>query len=225
MVGEDRVYGQFRWYNREVDNTQYHMWTSPTFSNLQAVVRQYFELFGWEAGNSRGYASVGVLTPPDNLASLGSATYAGQVVAELSSNFEDPSLFTYRSRLWGALTMEANFSESNISGRIDDLRSEAPGTSYTNQYWERMSGTTSIEILEGEIDGNRFHAEWEGRDEMTNPALHSSVLGFDGSLLGEFYGPNGEETGGVITGQRELGSESTFDAPHQLIHGVFGAER
>ena len=225
VVGEDQIYGHYRWYNREVDNTQYHMWTHPTFSNLQPVVRQYFGLFGWGAGNSRGFASAGVLTRPDNLARLSSATYTGQVVADWWSNFEDPNLSTYRSRLWGALTLEANFSEGNISGRIDDLWSEAPGTAYTNQYWERLSGTTSIEVLEGEIDGNRFHAEWIGRDETTNPALHSSVLGFDGSLLGEFYGPNGEETGGVITGQRELGSESTFDAPHQIINGVFGAER
>ena len=225
VVGEDHVYGHYRSYLSEVDNIPVRMWTHPTFSNLQPVVRQYFWLFGWEAGNSpgqsfaRGFASAGVLTPPDNLASLGRATYAGQVVADWWNNFEDPNISTYVSRFWGALTLEADFSEGNVSGQIDELQAEAPGTAYSNDYWEHLSDTTSIEILEGGIDGNRFHADWVGRDETVNPPLHNSVLGFDGSLLGEFYGPNGEEVGGVITGQRESTNQN------QLIHGVFGAER
>ena len=217
VVGEDQVYEHYRWYRREVDNIHYDMWTHPTFYNLQPVDRQYFGLFGWEADGRRGFASSGVLTPPDRLTSLGSATYEGQMVADSWNNFLDPNLYTNRARLWGALTLEANFSNATVAGAIDELWYEPPGTAFTNEQWSQFPATTSIEILEGDIEGNRFHADWEGRDTNSSADLSNSVLGFDRSLLGEFYGPYGEEVGGVITGQRE--------SDDQLIHGVFGAEK
>ena len=93
---------------------------------------------------------------------------------------------------------------------------ESPGSAYTDS-WEMMSDTTSIEILPGNIDGNRFHAEWEGRDTNTSPDLLYSVLGFEGSMLGEFYGPYGEEVGGVLTGRSE--------ATYHVVNGRFGAAK
>ena len=119
--------------------------------------------------------------------------------------------------MWGALTLEAVFSDGTVSGDIDTIWVEPPGTAYTNEHWEQLPNTTSIEILEGEIAENRFHAEWEGRDTNSNPDLRYSVIGLEGSMLGEFYGPEGEEVGGVITGQRE--------STNQLVNGVFGADR
>ena len=113
--------------------------------------------------------------------------------------------------------MEADFSNSSIEGEIASLWAEPPGTAFSNCCWEQLPSTTSIEILPGEITENRFHGDWEGRDTVANPDLRYSLLGLKGSLLGEFYGPDGEEIGGVITGQRE--------STDQVINGVFGADK
>jgi hypothetical protein len=191
------------------------VWSAPTFSNLQSVPRDYFALFGWQANFIRGFGSAGVLTPPDTLTDLGSATYEGQMVADLWDSFSEPELFDNLGRMWGALTLDANFSDGEIEGAIDEIWIEPPGTAFTNTAWYQLPDTTSISIEEGTIDGNRFHAAWEGHDTDTGSADTNSVRDFEGAMLGEFYGPNGEEIGGVITGQREGTSD--------VINGRFGA--
>ena len=217
VIDQDQVYGHYITYEREIDHTEYYMWNNPVFSNLQPVYRQYFGLFGWAVSGRRGYASAGVLTPIDRLTSLGSATYKGQMVADGWNNPLTPSLFENRGRIWGALTLEANFLGGSVEGEITDLWAEPPGTAFSNCCWEQFSNATWIEVLPGSITGNRLHAEWEGRDTRTSPEPRYTFLGTSGSLLGEFYGPHGEEVGGVITGQRE--------STDQLVNGVFGADR
>ena len=213
----DEAYGHFTEFSREVDNAQFLVWSAPTFSPLQPVHRDYFTLAGWQVGyDFRGYASVGVLTSPERLTS-GGATYEGQVVADLWNNFLTPDSFDDLVRFWGALSLDADFSAGEISGKIDYLEVEPAGTAYSNCCWEQLSVTTYIEILPGSIAGNRFHADWIGREPNASTDWPHHVRGFDGSLLGEFYGPNGEEAGGVITGQRE--------ERNQFINGRFGAEK
>ena len=66
----------------------------------------------------------------------------------------------------------------------------------------------------------RFTADWEGRDSGETP-LEDSVRGFTGTMLGEFYGPAGEEVGGVLRGHRD----ATASTPEQILNGFFSAGR
>ena len=120
--------------------------------------------------------------------------------------------FDNRGTVWGEMTLEADFSGGSISGEVDELWIEDHGDSYTDT-WVQLAATNSIQISDGTIDENRFHADWEGQDTDTSSALTHSMRDFDGSLLGEFYGPNGEEAGGVLTGERE--------STNQIINGRF----
>ena len=76
-----------------------------------------------------------------------------------------------------------------------------------------------IEVV-GHIADGRFTAEWEGHDSGAGPA-EASVGGFTGTMLGEFYGPAGEEVGGVLRGHRD----ATATTPEQIFNGFFSAGR
>ena len=76
-----------------------------------------------------------------------------------------------------------------------------------------------IDIVGSIMDG-RFTADWEGHDSGGTPA-EESVRGFTGTMLGEFYGPAGEEVGGVLRGHRD----ATATTPEQIFNGFFSAGR
>ena len=65
------------------------------------------------------------------------------------------------------------------------------------------------------IDEGRFTADWTGQDSNPDSSALESVRGFVGSLFGEFYGPNGEEVGGVLNGHRD----ATDTTPEQVVSG------
>ena len=113
--------------------------------------------------------------------------------------------------LWGEMTLEADFSEGTISGDVDNLWYLPP-----EQEWLRMPETNSLVISNGEVVESRFHADWHGQDTDADSDYSESVRDLDGSMLGAFYGPNGEEVGGVFTGQREETDE--------VLNGRFGGE-
>ena len=60
-----------------------------------------------------------------------------------------------------------------------------------------------------------------GQDSDSDAPASESVRGFEGSMLGEFYGPNGEEVMGVLNGRRD----ATDTTPEQVMSGVLGADR
>ena len=202
-------------YYKQTDDAQFWFWHAPMYSDFKPVARQYFSLVGWIEGTDegwpRGYSSYGVLTPAGRLVSLGSATYEGHILADVWQNFTGTEQADIRGELWGEMTLEAEFSEGTISGNVDNLWYTTP-----EQELLRVPETNSLLISGGEIDGNRFHADWQGEDTDTDSLLKDSVRGLEGSMLGAFYGPNGEEVGGVFTGEREETDE--------VIHGRFGGE-
>ena len=206
--------GEIDYYQKTVGSTTYGFAHAPIYEGdrvPKVVHRRYFQLFAWDTGELRGYAALGALTPSQTLVNLGSATYEGHIIAERHNNFTDPNFREVRDLIWGRLTLEADFSASTISGEVGNLAIRpAAGT------WTQAPDTNSIAISNGDIDGSRFHAEWAGQDTDTSSALEDSFRGFEGSMLGEFYGPNGEEVGGVFTGERA--------ATDQVINGRFGGE-
>lgn len=202
------------YYQKTVGGTTYGFAHAPLYAGdpvPKAVHRRYFQIFAWDTGELRGYAAHGAVTLSQSLVNLGSATYEGHLIAERHNNFTDPDFRAVRELMWGELTLNADFSAGAISGGIDNVWVQQPdGT------WAQVADTNSIAISNGDIDGSRFHAEWAGQDTDTSSALEDSLRGFEGSMLGEFYGPNGEEVGGVVTGERAV--------TDQVIHGRFGGE-
>ncbi len=208
-------------YAKRVGGTDYYIWFAPTFTGAaprEYVTRRYLGLLGWQAGKeARGYAADGLLTPPDRLTSLGSATYEGQFVGDFwRANDPTPGFIDNLGTVWAEITLAADFSGGTVGGTVENMRAEGHGLAYSDT-WVTLPDTNSIEVLNGTISGNRFHGEFEGRDTNASSDLRYSIRGFEGSVLGEFYGPNGEEVGGVITGQRE--------STNQIINGRFGAEK
>ena len=210
----DWIPGVADYYEKTVGNSTYRFVHRPLFAGdraPKAIHRRYFQIFGWDTGELRGYSAHGVLTPSQTLENLGSAIYEGHILAERHNNFTDPDFREVRELMWGEMTLNAEFSASTISGEIGNIAIlSAAGT------WSQPPDTNSIAISKGEIDGSRFHAQWTGQDTDTTSALEDSLRDFEGSMLGEFYGPGGEEVGGAFTGERA--------ATDQVVHGRFGGE-
>lgn len=183
----------------------------------------YFDTNHWfysppEGGWSRAYSVYGVRTAPENLPATGTASYDGGMRLEVW-DADDASSSTSRYRIRSrAFALEANFDDIEISGYAGRLEVRPPGeTNYT-----LMPPGNSIAISGGEIDGSRFTADWTGEDTDANSDPYDSVRGFSGKMLGEFYGPAGEEVGGVVNGART----ATATTPEQLVVGfIAGKER
>ena len=204
-------------YHKQIGDDQYYFWHAPLYSGdpPKPVARQYFSFVGLarftEGGWTRGHSVYGVLTPAERLVNLGSATYEGHFGADVFKNRPGAGFDDIRGFLWGEMTLEADFSMGSISGDVDTLWYRTP-----EGEWLRVPDTNSLLISDGGIDGSRFHAGWQGEDTDAASSLDESVRGLEGSMLGAFYGPNGEEVGGVLTGQREETDE--------VINGRFGGE-
>ena len=78
-----------------------------------------------------------------------------------------------------------------------------------------------MDISEARIIKGRFAADWTGMDTDQNNPAEMSARGFEGKMVGEFYGPNAEEIGGVINGHRD----ATSTTPEQFVIGIFGGEK
>ena len=210
----------------EQDGTRFRLW-SQTGSfrsdpdNPAATVRTdgsdgnaFFDVLEFIAyGDGFGlnsYLAFGARTRPEDIPQ-GTATYDGRFGFK-AWNEDDTDSGTSRSRFEGDLSLEANFSQGTISGTMDELESRVSGEEYSD-----MAAGNRIDIANGQIAGGQFTAEWAGHGPEAGPL--ETVLGFEGDLLGEFYGPAAEEVAGVLNGHRD----ATATAPAQVVHGQFQA--
>ncbi len=180
----------------------------------------YFDINGWndDRGGARfqGYSTYGMRTRPEYLP-LGSATYEGRMQAEIRDS-NDP-YWNNQTLIRGALTLEADLDEREISGRIDEIHTRL-ALSYVDEY-EPLAVGSSIDISSAAIGEGRFTAHWVGSDLDEEAADGDTLGGFEGTMLGEFYGPAAEEVGGVLSGRRD----ATGATPEQYLIGGFGAGR
>ena len=162
---------------------------------------KYLDIWGfWYDGKQdlshRGFTSLGTRTETANLPG-GSATYVGHMRADTfkqnlpSSNFRD--------RMWGDLSLTANFDGGNLDGTISALHTRGQNEANSSP----LSQTTSFEIGNGQIANGQFTATLTGVDSNANASLDESVRGYEGHVIGEFYGPAAEEVGGVLSASRE----------------------
>ena len=162
------------------------------------------------------FGTYGVRTPLEPLSSLGSASYEGNVLGNIWDT-GDPDRRTGSELLEGNLSLSADLDNGDIDGQVTDFtRFDRDATHLGRQ---ALADTNVIDIVGHIVDG-RFTADWEGHDSGAG-AAEASVGGFTGTMLGEFYGPAGEEVGGVLRGHRD----ATATTPEQLFNGFFSAGR
>ncbi|MDE0095124.1 MAG: transferrin-binding protein-like solute binding protein [Gammaproteobacteria bacterium] len=133
----------------------------------------------------------------------GSATYAGRFRAD-AYKMTDPSN-GQRVRYSGAFLLSANFDMSELEGRIHAVRGSQPGQSSSS---DRISWPTSFfTITDGRIVNGQFTAVLTAGDSDPNTPFNESVRGYMGHILGEFFGPNAEEVGAVVSASRDVAGE------------------
>ena len=171
----------------------------------------YLDIYGfghWIAGLTyRTYATVGVRTDPANMPT-GSATYAGRIRADAYKQDNPSSDFRYR--VAGDLSLTADFDAGTLEGNVSGIRTRGQGESS----WSPLAETTSFEIGSGQIAGGQFTADLTGADTNSAAALDDSLRGYEGNVLGEFYGPAAEEVGGVFAATRDADQRVLYGALH-----------
>ena len=187
-------------FEREQDDGGYSWWShTRRFEgdwNYRYMDAHTFVRWG-EGPNTRHFISYGARTDASSLPA-GSATYAGGMSAE-NFNQGDPSLASSRIRMRGDLTLTANFDESTLEGTISGIGVRRHG----EDSYSSLPDTTHFAIGSGRITDGRFSATLTGTDTNAAAPLRDSVRGFQGDVLGEFYGPAAEEVGGVLSATRD----------------------
>ena len=165
------------------------------------------------------FLSTGLETHPDVLRTLGSANYEGTFWANLYP--EDRASSRNWREIQGDLDLQADFSGGMISGQVDGIEMRDSEVENPNRDWTALPDSNDIAILDGGIDGSRFQAGWEGRDSNAASDPDRSLRGFAGGIAGAFYGPAGEELGGIIGG----GRDAVGAAPAWHVMGFIGGTR
>ena len=180
----------------------------------------YLDLVGWNLWPFAdqlaltGFSTFGARTMPDNLPT-GSVTYEGYMAAQ-RWEASNPDFGRGGGRyLWGNLTLEANLSDMMLSGQIDGIH--IPDWSSASGQNEPLEGSAITIQITG-IGEAEFIASWVGSGPM-DATRDKTLHGFEGTVVGEFYGPAAEEVGGVLSGGR-YGMEGGSD---ELLIGGFGA--
>lgn len=182
------------------DDTTY-LWSAANGPLVDAVddpdAPHYSQVWGYSTraltegnGETRGYAVVGTETASDTLADMPTATYSGwgRIDAMPATGYVNND--TSRSRVTGDVGMTADFGAATISGQIDNITLEQPGTAAT-----AVAGTAAM--METSIEGNGF----SGAIEADSTLQTSLGLGATGSTTysGRFYGEAAEEASGTIS--------------------------
>ena len=125
----------------------------------------------------------------------GTATYRGSIFSTVWRNGND----THDEYvLSGGFRLTADFDAASLEGKVDRL-AKSQGSRFDYLY---LSSTTGFDISNGKIVDGQFTASLTGSDLNLNAELEESVRGFVGDILGEFYGPEAEEIGGVLNAVR-----------------------
>ena len=170
---------------------------------------------GFQGKSDDSFVSYGVRTSPGNLPT-GEATYEGRWIAAWWDAEGDPDTNLSDSFIHGALSLEADFDDGTISGRVENVA--IPGWSSDSGQEEPVG---AISIASSAIGEAQFAADWVGENSDTTAAPDRTLSGFTGSMIGEFYGPAAEEVGGVFSGSRAA-SGTTLE---RFMTGGFGASQ
>ena len=194
------------------DGVTYFLWTQIAPHTQQLSLNSefdYFSVLAFDIGGlpenkrQRNFIVFGVETPAAAVPTQGRAIYhqSGWLGANIYR--QRSSSDSYRQQISGKVRIVANFDMSSLSGRIYSIRGAAPGAT-TRVSWP----TSSFSITEGQINSEgQFTAKLTGIDSDTTDPFRNfskSLRGFVGTILGQFFGPNAEELGGVLSGSRDF---------------------
>lgn len=160
----------------------------------------------------RVFAVYGLETPKEALPA-GMATYSGRGYAEMFDNsLGDVGTERGRTRFDGDVTLNVDFADNSLTGRIDMTEIRRPGVI------ERAAFTgTGFDVTGGAIADGRFTAFLTGTDTDAAAPVSGrdeSMAGFEGRAVGAFYGPAGGIAGGVFTAERDM------DGVHRVMIGA-----
>lgn len=158
--------------------------------------------------NLRDYMSFGPRTKTVNLPT-GETTYVGYLDSDTYAT-DDPG---QRERVRGFVNLTTDFGAGTIEGRIQHLEKRSSGE---NSYLE-LPGTTHFAVRDATLADGQFLGDLLGVDLDAGALGSESVRGYQGALLGEFYGPEGEEFGGVIS--------ATSDEHNRVLGGTLRSRR
>ena len=143
---------------------------------------------------------------------MGTATYHGQLDTRTWKTADpDTDLRQYIS---GTMRIVANFDMRALEGRVYRIQGSEPGGD-TRSIWP----TSSFTLTNGRIVNGQFTATLTGVDSDPNTPLDESVRDFMGHVLAEFYGPNAEEVGGVVSATRD------GTADDRVLYGFIGGRK
>ena len=187
-------------FEKDVDGANFWLW-SVTGNFRDNSQYEYLDIWGFghdgkESLVHRYFVSLGARTDAANLPA-GIATYVGRMRADTFKQ-DNPSSNS-RVRVFGDLNLTANFGGGTLDGTVSGIHTR--GQNETNS--SPLSSTTQFEIANGQIADGQFTATLTGVDSNATAPLHESVRGYEGHVLGEFYGPAAEEIGGVLSASRE----------------------
>ena len=194
---------EFSW-TKTVDGVEYWGWLYKGDGAQEDSVSFLSGIPGY-----RLYGTGGIRTATADLPS-GTAVYVGGVRGD-SHLANDPSL-SGRESVSGSLRLTANFDAASLNGRISHIRvrPEPP----RSREWSSLPDTTWFMIDNGQIVDGRFTARLAGMDSNANAPLNATVRGYEGGVLGEFYGPEAAEVGGVLNASRN----------DRVMAGTFGGK-
>ena len=181
-------------WTKTVDGVEYWGW----IQNYGVRVGEDRDFLSFISGvpGYRLYATGGIRTETADLPS-GTAVYEGGMRGDTHLR-NDPS--SGRQSMSGSLRLTANFDERSLEGRISDIRIRPDNP----RVWSDLPDTTYFVIDDGRIVDGQFTASLTGMDSNANAAMdEKTVRGYEGGVLGEFYGPSAEEVGGVLNASRD----------------------
>ncbi|MCY4218098.1 MAG: transferrin-binding protein-like solute binding protein [Gammaproteobacteria bacterium] len=147
----------------------------------------------------------------------GTASYLGRFRADAykMTNADNSERVRYN----GQLFLSANFDMSKLEGRIHSIRGSQPGQSSSSD--RVLWPTSSFTITDGRIVNGQFTAVLTGHDSNPEADFNQSVRGYMGHILGEFFGPNSEEVGAVISASRDVdGADHDY-----VLYGFVGGSQ
>ena len=145
---------------------------------------------------------------------MGTATYHGQLDTRTWKTADPDS--DQRQFISGTMRIVANFDMRALEGRVYRIRGIEPGGD-SRSTWP----TSSFTLTNGRIVNGQFTATLTGVDSDPNTPFDESVRDFMGHVLGEFYGPNAEEVGGVVSATRDVAGT----ADDRVLYGFIGGQK
>lgn len=193
------------------DDTSFYFWfwtktrNDPFFRYMESAN------LSWSPDNDTNFRSWFIFGVRTDTLPAGSANYRGRFHAR-SYRGDNPAN-SERQTITGAMRLVANFDMNELSGTIDGIRSR---DSSGNTDWT----TSSFTITDGRIVNGQFTATLIGTDSNPNAPFDYSLRNFSGSLLGEFYGPDADEVGGVVSAEREASGQQHG----RVLYGYLGGK-